>query len=217
MVVANMICASILSPPLWNRIILDENMLAADHLYSTIKYQTNQQPGALDILQSEYLFIRNFDVIKVNIRMFGRNFLLNYDENNWYIAGSLNDGDNDNEFIFTLHQTLTNIKYYFTDSHACGERGAPTRGYNGKACIIECDTIEELVHILRRIVGSSSTAFPMYFIDVVPIDVENGELEEPIEDIVELETESENNLPFVSMQTAVMAPIDFNQSIVEDE
>ncbi|GFU38688.1 ATP-dependent DNA helicase [Nephila pilipes] len=243
MVVANMIRASILPPPLWNRSVLDENMLAADRLHSTIKYRTNQQPRAFDILQSEYLFIRNFDVVQDNIRMFGRNFLLNYDEDNWYIAGSLNDGDNDNEFNFTIHQALTNMfnqgqnscifvsgsktlgvmhqnkKYYFTDSHACGERGAPARGYNGKACIIECDTIEELVRILRRVVGSSSTAFAMYYIDVVPIDVENDELEKPgpIEDIVEHEPESENNLPFVSMQTAVMAPIDYNQSIVENE
>ncbi|GFS77217.1 uncharacterized protein NPIL_180001 [Nephila pilipes] len=56
----------------------------------------------------------------------------------------------------------------------------------------------------------------MYYIDVVSTD---GELEEPepIEDIVEHKPELENNLPFVSMQTAVRVPIDYNQSIVEDE
>ncbi|GFT54153.1 hypothetical protein NPIL_453601 [Nephila pilipes] len=77
---------------------------------------------------------------------------------------------------------------------------------------MEYDTIEELVRLLRRVVGSSSPAFVMYYIDVVPMDVENGELEEPepIENIAEHEPESENNLPFVSMQTAVMTPIDYN-------
>ncbi|GFU30748.1 ATP-dependent DNA helicase, partial [Nephila pilipes] len=233
MVVANTIRASILPPPLWNRSILDENMLAADRLYSTIKYRTNQQPGAYDILQSEYLFIINFDVVQDNIRMFGRNFLLNCDEDNLYIAGSVTMTMNSIShyirplqiclikdrivaFSFLVHQ---NRKYYFTDSHACGDIVAPARGYNGKACIIECDTIEELVRILRRVVGLSSTEFAMYYINVVPMDVENGELEKPkpIEDIVEHEPESENNLPLFSMQTAMMPPIDYNQSIVEDD
>lgn len=38
-------------------------------------------------------------------------------------------------------------KYYFTDSHSCGPKGAST--VNGKACIIDCDNVDEFHRVCK--------------------------------------------------------------------
>lgn len=59
-----------------------------------------------------------------------------------------------------------NDKFYFTDSHSCGSKGENIGSSTGKACIIECDTLEELERVCKRAVGSGNQQFTINHIQV---------------------------------------------------
>ncbi|KAG5680197.1 hypothetical protein PVAND_009722 [Polypedilum vanderplanki] len=112
-------------------------------------------------------------------------------------------------------------KYYFTDSHSCGPAGASAA--NGKACIIECDTIEELHRIVRHAVHSKNVPFVINYIDVIHKvnAIERNTARAQALQVVETtpivhETNDEQNEQDIPIQTSLMAPIDFDLPDVED-
>lgn len=61
-------------------------------------------------------------------------------------------------------------KYYLTDSHSCGPKGA--RASNGKACVIECSTIDELVHLCKR--SLQNVPYTLTCVAVTSIAIKNN-------------------------------------------
>lgn len=188
--------------------------------------------------------VRNFDVINQDFSMYSKNFSIEYNENP-ALFGCLMDSVNRKDGIGnTLNDTMQNLfndhaagiliaegksygviyheeKYYFTDSHSCGIKGAPAKNSNGKACIVECDTINELTRICKRATGSRRVQYTLDHIDVQfnhnPIQdlhiVEPLSLKEP----TPLNVEQQPQTVDIEVQTSVMAPIDCVQPIVDNE
>ncbi|GFY78120.1 uncharacterized protein TNIN_62061 [Trichonephila inaurata madagascariensis] len=104
-------------------------------------------------------------------------------------------------------------KYYFADSHPCGAAGGKARGPNGKACVIECDTFDELLR------GSKNVQYMVNYIDANVKDniVRNYGIEQEAatQDIVRLQPSQAEAVPLI--QTSVMAPIDCAEPNVKDE
>lgn len=130
----------------------------------------------------------NLDVIKDDFLMYEKSFSLEYDDN-WLCHGNLMDKRNDDEVFKTLLAALVELfseqnagviiaqykclglmhydgKYYFTDSHSCGPKGKPLTHNKGQGCIIECDTIEELHRICRRVFKQDNEQFSIHYINV---------------------------------------------------
>ncbi|KAG5683578.1 hypothetical protein PVAND_012851 [Polypedilum vanderplanki] len=187
MVLANIVRAAILPPSRWTKNILDENMIEGDRIFAQIHYMTRDNAQAFPIDKCGYLSIKNLDIIKQDFIMYDNAFALEYDDN-WLCAGSLQDNINDGVISHTLLNAIRMLfidhnagvlvcaskslglmhyddKYYFTDSHSCGPAGASAA--NGTACIIECDTIEELHRIVRRALPSQNVPFVINYIDVI--------------------------------------------------
>lgn len=144
------------------------------------------------------------------ILMFGLAFTLKYSEVESFV-GSLKDSDNREGVGMTLRQAIEGLflthnagilvaepkslgvlhygdRYYFTDSHSCGSRGA-TAG-NGKACVIECTTIDQLVRYCHRAVGRRSQPLCLDYIQVEEVEQDeqaNHPTEVLFEEAVELE------------------------------
>ncbi|KAG5685124.1 hypothetical protein PVAND_014320 [Polypedilum vanderplanki] len=175
--------------------------------------------------------------------MYDNAFALEYDDE-WMCTGSLKDNINDGVIGRTLLNAIRMLfidhnagvlvceskslglmhyddKYYFTDSHSCGPAGASAA--NGKACIIECDTIEELHRIVRRALPSRNVPFVINYIDVIhKVDaIERNTAR--VQALREVETtpivhepNDEQNEQHIPVQTSLMAPIDFDLPDVED-
>ncbi|KAG5683289.1 hypothetical protein PVAND_012577 [Polypedilum vanderplanki] len=222
MVLANIVRAAILPPSRWTKNILDQNMTEGDGIFADIHYKTRDNAQAFPIDGSGYLSIRNLDIIKHDFIMYDNVFALEYDDE-WVCTGSLQDNINDGVIGHTLLNAIRMLfiehnagvlvceskslglmhyddKYYFTDSHSCGPAGASAA--NGKACIIECDTIEELHRIvLDAIERNTARAQALREVETTPIVHE---------------TNDEQNEQHLPVQTSLMAPIDFDLPDVED-
>lgn len=160
MVLANIVRAVIL-PREWSTNTLDMNMLEGDGCYQAVRILSEYHPQRYPIEADGYLSVCDFDVIKTDFLMFNESFSIEYaDESPLY--GSLQDAANMNidtaqplkdslnqlfqennaEVLITTGKSLGVMlydeKYYFTDSHSCGSKGAAAT--NGRGCIIECDT-----------------------------------------------------------------------------
>lgn len=114
-------------------------------------------------------------------------------------------------------------KYYFTDSHACGAKGATCKkDENGHACVIECHTFVELVRVCKR--ATSSTKNEQYTLDYVDVRVKDTD----DTGVEEEQTESGNDIQqfattpisaqvdAIPIQTSMMAAIDTAQPDLED-
>ncbi|KAG5666753.1 hypothetical protein PVAND_014765 [Polypedilum vanderplanki] len=243
MVLANIVRAAILPPSRWTKNILDENMIEGDSIFAEIHYMTNANAQAFPIDGSGFLSIRNLDIIKHDFIMYDNAFGIEYDDE-WMCTGSLQDNINDGvigrtllnaiRMLFIEHKAGVLVceskslglmyyddKYYFTDSHSCGPAGASAA--NGKACIIECDTIEELHRIVRRAVHSKNVPFVINYIDVIHKvnAIERNTARAQALQVVETtpivhETNDEQNDQDIPVQTSLMAPIDFDLPDVED-
>ncbi|GFW67182.1 uncharacterized protein TNCV_4031941 [Trichonephila clavipes] len=117
----------------------------------------------------------HLSTVKAGLEIFGRTFAPEY-ESDSSLFGSLRDSVNRNSIglpikyalcrLFLTHQTGIFIaagksfgicydqKFYLTDSHSCGPKGA--RAKNGKACVIECTTVIELVCLCKRATSSQN-------------------------------------------------------------
>ena len=141
-------------------------------------------------------------MIKNDLIVYDLNFSLEYEEYT-NIFGNVQNNLNQNNNGMTLNEALLalfkhhqagiliasskslgvmhyNEKFYFTDSHSCGPKGASARPDLGRACIIECDTLVELERIIRRSTGSKNKLFTLSYIDVnmnnaISVDMVNEE------------------------------------------
>src|SRR5271154_5268824 len=112
-------------------------------------------------------------------------------------------------------------KYYFTDSHSCGPKG--DSACNGRACVIECDTLDELVRICKRATGSGNSQFTLNYVDIHFKDdinshrvLNEGDRRES-ENVASQEVNLTSHVKGMCIQTSVMAPIDCIQPAVEEE
>lgn len=168
-------------------------MIEGDDIYQQIVIE-NERRGGLAVEKDGYLEILHMNVIKHDFIMYNNAFSIAYDDNSPYV-GSLSDSVNDGELAHTLESSLNTMfniehhtagvliaegysygvirnadKYYFTNSHSCGAVGGKARGPNGKACVIECDTFDELLRVCKRATGSKNVQYTVNYIDVRVID-----------------------------------------------
>ncbi|CAI6370574.1 unnamed protein product [Macrosiphum euphorbiae] len=184
MALANVVRTSIHAQNQWNQSILDQNLIEGDDIYGEIYSLTAEQENALSIPESAHLMVRNFDVINQDFSMYSKNFSIEYNENP-ALFGCLMDSVNRKDGIGnTLNDSMQNLfndhsagiliaegksygviyhgeKYYFIDSQSCGIKGAPAKNSNDKACIVECDTINELTRICKRATGSRRVQYTL--------------------------------------------------------
>ncbi|VVC90599.1 unnamed protein product, partial [Leptidea sinapis] len=243
MSLANIVRAAILSPNQWDVNILNANMLAGDSLYCWIRTQLD--PTELD--ETGYLEIRKFHIVRQSLQMYEYRFSIEYDEDT-LLFGSLQDSVNSNNIGITLHTALNRLfdshssgiltasnksvsvfrgedKYYFADSHSCGPKGKPTPE-NGKACVIECDNLQELCSICKRCLGSRNIAYTLTCVDVhlreniitrQGVQVQQQEDAITHQDVQVQQPLSNLRSETISIQTSVMLPIDSVQPDVEVE
>ncbi|CAG9799443.1 unnamed protein product [Chironomus riparius] len=232
MVLANIVRAVIIPPNQWTKLMLDGNMIAGDEIYTKIRNSSNRN---LDV--NGHLDIRDFNNIRGGFQMFENSFNINYAPESPFF-GSLRDSVNappsvgqtlmaSLQSLFESHssgvliaESLSlgvmhyNDRYYFTDSHSCGARGV--KAGDGKACIIECDNITELVRICKRATGSANKPYTLDFIDVHLTNgtiIYSNDCEIPIEEpLIQMSQFSE-----IPVLTSVMGPIDCVQPDVEEE
>ncbi|GBO41872.1 hypothetical protein AVEN_143063-1 [Araneus ventricosus] len=251
MVVANLIRAAILPPCQWDTNVLNRNMIEGDGFYEFIDWKTRNQPCAFPIDNRGYLEIRNLDVVRHDILMFYNAFAIEYDDLNGAFNGSLCERENDGISFLNLRVSINLLfaehnlgilissgsaygimyydnKFYFTDSHSCEPKGK-SGAQNGKACVIECDTIDEFLRTIRRTVHSNAgTQFSINTMNVVfkegvlPMQQyleahPSMKVDEAVPTVNEPEQEPVNASQFVPVQTSVMAPMDHEQPDVNDE
>jgi hypothetical protein len=120
--------------------------------------------------------------------MYSCSFRIEYEEET-NLVGCLRDSVNIQDFGMTLKESLTTMftshkagvliatskslgvmnyddKYYFTNSHACGPKGASASDTQGKACIIECSSLDDLVRVCKRATGSCNVQYTLNYIDI---------------------------------------------------
>ncbi|GFS42490.1 uncharacterized protein TNIN_464351 [Trichonephila inaurata madagascariensis] len=242
MVLANIVRASILEPNRWTTTKLSENMIESDDIYQQIVTE-NEHRGGLAVEEDSYLEILHMNVIKHDFIMYDSAFSIEYDDNTPYIgilSGSVNDG----ELARTLKSSINTMfeidhhksgvltaegysygvihnadKYYFTNSHSCGTAGGKARRPNRKACVLECDTFDELLRVCKRATGSKNVQYTVNYIDAHVKDniVRNYGIDQEAatQKIVRLQPSQAETVPLI--QTSVMAPIDCSEPNVEDE
>ncbi|CAG9761348.1 unnamed protein product [Ceutorhynchus assimilis] len=192
MSLANVVRASILPPGQWLTHIVKTNMIEGDKIYKTIRNLT--PPHDLDL--SGFLNVSNFNVIGHDLRMFNRTFSIDYDIDT-LLFGNLQDNMNRDNIGLTLHAALTDLfvdhgagiliadskafavmhyddKFYFSDLHLCGPKGSKAVR-DGKACVIECDSIGELCRICKRTTGSGNRQYTLNYVDVTVINNINSD------------------------------------------
>lgn len=222
-------------------------MITGDQIYSDVRFQTEISLRAYPIENDEYLQVRNFNVVKDDLFAFGKRFEITM-EDDPNIYGNLSDKYNAEDLGRTLRQGLEDLflshsagilitggqsfgvmyyndKYYFSNSHSCGQKGSRANDSNGKACIIDCDNFEEMVRICKRTTSSKNQEYTLDYIDVEVFDI-NDELGETVSQqsiatVTEAPetTTSQQELTdqVIPLQTSVMAAIDVRQPNVEEE
>lgn len=186
MALAAIVRSSILDMQRWKTNIMNENMIEADKLYSTIRRLIDERNDRYVVPANGYLLVKDFDVVKNNLNMFGRTFKIQFIDDT-EIYGSLCDQVNTRDFGYKLSDGLAKLfethttdilmagsksfaiiksenKFYFVDSHSCGPKGSTAS--NGRACAIQCDDINELHRICRRATGSRRIDYTINYIDV---------------------------------------------------
>lgn len=180
------IVKSVITPPSeWTSSTINQNMIEGNALYKTV--QLISDFNRILIPKSGYLYVKNFDVVKKDLRMFDASFVLRY-ERDPPIFGNLLDALNQYSIGANLVSALTDLidehsagiliasdrsfavisscnKFYFCDSHNCGPAGEPN-DLDGRACVIECDTIENLCNVCKRAAGCENEQFTLDYVDV---------------------------------------------------
>jgi len=80
MVLANILRARILSPQHWSTNVLNLNMIMGDQIYSNIRFETERNLTAYPIQDDGYLLVRNFNVVKDDLLIFGQKFQIIFEE-----------------------------------------------------------------------------------------------------------------------------------------
>lgn len=196
MAMSSIVKSVIIPPSEWSTDIINQNLIEGNAIYKTIQLLSDHQ--GIGIPASGYLFVKNFDVVRSDLKMFDATFDLLY-ENDPLIFGSLSDEKNQGPVGVTLLHGLCQLfeshsagiliandrsfavvesggKFYFCDSHACDESGKGTSGA-GSACVIECDTIEHLNVICKEATGSENREFTIDYVDVVVKSLNDSDVE----------------------------------------
>ncbi len=241
MALANIVRAAVIPPSNWNQNIFNGNMIEGDRMYLHVQLLSNVPPYS-------YLNVQNFHSVKQDFLMFNKRFSIDIPDGDSPIFGSLQDNRN-NEIGVTLLEGLEELfsshnagilisgaksfsimhycnKYYFTDSHSCGPKGASAA--NGKACIIESDNVLELKRICKRATSSRNIQFTIDYIDVhvQELSDDNETLQQPVHINLHQEPDisihqqdrvlQEEDSVTMGLQTYVMTPIDCVQPDVEE-
>lgn len=188
MALASVIKSQIMPPFQWNIDTICQNMFEGDELYKIVRSRSGG-----DIPESGFLCLKNFDVVKSDLKLFDCRFSVHYDNDPMFF-GNLMDAHNDGVVGVTLLTALKQLfdkhskgiliagnkcfalmhsynKYYFCDSHDCGPEGEPEEeGCFGQACVIQCDTVETLNYICKRATGEENEPFTLDHVDVTVID-----------------------------------------------
>jgi len=189
MVIANIVYAEILSPMRWSKLSLDNILLEGHRVYGVVRLSSPSE-GAFSVRADGHLFMRHFDPLRDELDMFQRTCRLEYDRDP-ALFGCLKDVENRGDVGVSLLEGLTKLfrgyragvliacgqcfgvlqydaKYYFTNSHSCGPKGAKAQPKNGKACVIECDTLHGLARVCKQATGSKSeTYFTLDYVNVI--------------------------------------------------
>lgn len=203
MAIGSIIYAAVNHLPLeWNNIDLDEILTESHELYQTVRLLNERQKKINYQTRSGHLLVKEFDVIANGFSMFNKNMELNFNaaDHNDRISGKILDSENIHDLSKTVIQGLAElfkdhsagvftcnnrafavmyyVSYFFFDSHSCYNSGAPVpnnQNYNGKACLIKCNSLEELALICKRQsdviienhrAHSQSFSYTLDFIDV---------------------------------------------------
>ncbi|CAG5052131.1 unnamed protein product [Parnassius apollo] len=216
MSLANIVRAAILSPNQWDVNILNANMLAGDSLYYWIRTQLD--PTELD--ETGYLEIRNFHIVRQSLQMYECRFSIEYDEDT-LLFGSLQDSRQINLLAYFTVKTNTIL----LTPILVAQKGKPTPE-NGKACVIECENLQELCRICKRCLGSRNIAYTLTRVDlhlreniITRQGVQVQQQEDAIthQDVQVQQPLSNLRSETIPIQTSVMLPIDSVQPDVEDE
>ena len=195
MALAFIVKSAVLPPAQWTSDTINQNMIEENALYKTVKLLSEH--AKIVIPSPGYINLKNFDVVKNDLRMFDARFLLNY-ENDPVLYGNLKDDLNQEGYGFTLFEALYLLfeghsagilitqsqsfavisrcnKFYFCNSHSCSINGEPDTNSNGRACVIECDTIGSLCDICRRTTGYENEPFTLDYLDVAVVEISDSD------------------------------------------
>ena len=246
MAIGAIVRSTILSPSQWDSNTINDVLIESNKLYERVLLSNPQK-----IPPSGFLLVNNFDVVRDDIKMFRTGFSLHYDRDP-AIFGNLRDCKNPpGDIGVCLSAGLNNLfnnhsagiliaksksyavmkindLFYFADSHSCGPKGASAA--NGRACIIECSTFDELIRICKRATGSKNGDYTLDYIDVT---IKNNNVSQDINTESELENggrlahissvapihvssypvigSSQLQVDSIPIQTSVMGPIDAHQ------
>ncbi|GFR21146.1 ATP-dependent DNA helicase [Trichonephila clavata] len=251
MVLANITRAAILAPHSWTNNILNTYMLEGDAIYAEIRQLSIDNPLVPPIDKTGYLEICHFGVIRDSFVMYSCSFRIVYDEET-DLVGCLRDSVNKQDFRMTLKEALTtmftnhkagvliatskslgvmnyNDKYYFTDSHACGPNGASASDTHGKACVVECGSLDDLIRVCKRATGSehnlhqsSQVTYPINTSHEVETNLNQATQQYQrllVSPTITSQSENERNvtcqIETIPVHTSVMAPIDSTQPTEE--
>lgn len=187
MALAFIVKSAVLPPAQWTSDTINQNMIEGNALYKTVHVLSEY--ARIVIPSSGFLYLKNFDVVKNDMRMFDGRFIVDY-ENDPIFYGNLQDDLNQEGCGLTLFEALyllfdghsagilitesqsfaiisSRNKFYFCNSHSCGLNGEPMgNSLIGRACVIECDTIESLCDICKRTTGYENEPFTLDYLDV---------------------------------------------------
>ena len=107
MALASIVSAIVTSPRKWSLDTLDNNMMEGHLLYERIRMLAGDV-NAFPIPGSGYLVLRNFDVVKDDLRMFQRTWTLEYDSDP-ALFGMLEDAENEGGIGITLLDALVRL------------------------------------------------------------------------------------------------------------
>lgn len=202
MAIGNIIRSRLVPLAQWTTRTLDTNMLESDKLYAAIRWLSDRLQQAVP--PSGFLLVRNFNVIRHRICIFGQVCHLRYDQDP-AIFGNLSDPLNvadghpgvalfqglrqlfarhsagvltANHKCYAVMRCQTANRFYLVDSHSCGVKGGVARWDQGRACAIECEHLVELVRVCKRATGSRNSQYTLDYVEVMFDDGEERRFED---------------------------------------
>lgn len=212
--ITNFARSTIMDPSEWSRNILNENLISGNLLHLTVEARKKSMKKDEYKDEKEPLKFEDFKIIQNDFKLdfsddVALQFSLIFDETK-FLFGNLRKNPKKNtkemEFKNALIENFKTHsfglieassqyvgvmrmkeKYYFSDSYACGPKGMRA-GKSGAACIIQCDTIDELFRVTKRCLKGS---FKIYSIDIFSKIVEKKE-DEILEPYVKIQSQISN-------------------------
>ncbi|KAJ8685141.1 hypothetical protein QAD02_020934 [Eretmocerus hayati] len=156
MSLANIIQATIVTPDGWNVCEVDSNMLTGDRMYTNLKvaHDNLQQIPSPDKLSH----ITGLGDLRSAFSIFGLHSRVSFDDDSDFF-GNLQSASNIGDRNVTLHHALTHL--FNVDT-----AGPRARSDRGKACIIACDIVAELLRLCKRAFHPRNSEFALHHVTV---------------------------------------------------